>query len=163
MVALNLQTSDDKNQHNKAVFEQNGRSGYVLKPEYLTTKVSHYTLSSATYDTERRLKMTLVSGQFLGRDVFVKVTVMGHHVDTYSWSSSVKTSICPLWGEQQELCVRRPELAILEFKVLESSSDRLIGSSSVAFSLIPLGYRNVRLETYDGNRLASNLFFLFES
>ena len=162
MVALNFQTPDDKNQHNRAVFEQNGRCGYVLKPEYLTTKVSHYTLSSATYETERKLKMTLVSGQHLGKDVFVKMTVLGHPVDSYSWSSSVKTSICPLWGEQLELSVRRPELAILEFKVVQSSSDRLIGSSSVAFSLIPIGYRNVRLETYDGIKLPSNLLLLFE-
>ena len=123
MVALNFQTADDKNQHNRAVFTQNGGCGYVLKPEYLTAKVNHYSVFTSTYETERTLKIKLVSGQHLGKDVFVKITVFGHPVDNYFWSSSVKTDFCPVWEKKLELSVRRPEVAVLEFKALAAGSD----------------------------------------
>ena len=162
MVALNFQTADDKNQHNRAVFDQNSGCGFVLKPEYLTKKVSHYTLSSSTYETEMILRVKLLSGQHLGRDVFVKITVLGHPVDSTSWSSSAKTELCPVWGEELQLAVRRPELAVLEMKALAADSGALVGSCSVALTMVQKGYRNVRLETYGGTKIAPSLFFLFD-
>ena len=73
-----------------------GGCGYVLKPEYLTTKVSHYSVSTSTYETNIDLKMKLLSGQHLGKDVMVTIKVLGHPVDTTSWTSSAKTDFCPV-------------------------------------------------------------------
>ena len=133
-----------------------------LKTKVPHIKVNHYSVFTSTYETESTLKIKLLSGQHLGKDVFVKITVIGHAVDNYSWSSSVKTDFCPVWEEELLLSVRRPEVAVLEFKALTAGSEQLIGSYSVALPMIQKGYRNIRLENYDGTKNAANVFFLFK-
>lgn len=75
MVALNYQTLDKSQRTNLALFDLNGRCGYVLKPEYLR-KPSPNGLASPNISEEtpkfHTLKVTVISGQTLTQKPKIK-------------------------------------------------------------------------------------------
>ncbi|KAG7243279.1 hypothetical protein INR49_011726 [Caranx melampygus] len=68
MVALNFQTLDLPMQLNMGVFEYNGRSGYLLKPEFMRRTDKHFdpfTENIVDGIVANTVKIRVISGQFL--------------------------------------------------------------------------------------------------
>ncbi|XP_035204970.1 1-phosphatidylinositol 4,5-bisphosphate phosphodiesterase eta-2-like, partial [Stegodyphus dumicola] len=92
MVALNYQTWDKFVYLNEAKFAQNGRCGYLLKPEYLTSDKISYDPNKPPYP-KRQINVTIkvVSAQYLPKppcasesdvvDPYVSIKVVGHPAD----------------------------------------------------------------------------------
>jgi len=178
MVALNFQEADRSNMYNRAKFLQNGNSGYLLKPKFMSD-ASTYSLSSSEWLSripgrkEVVLKIRLISGQHLpsspdrqaGEIIqpLVKIRVLGHPCDSDSWQSNPvpNNGFNPTWNEEASFTIRVPELAILEFRLKSrgKSVENHLGSFFIAFPLIRKGYRNITLQNYEGRRLTpANLF-----
>jgi len=154
MAALNLQTRDEGCQINSAFFEQNSGCGYVLKPEYML-RSSLYSPLTLTDEAEVSVKLNLLAGHNLGvGDIVVELHLHGHPLDETScqWSSSPAAGPHPHWpesgaGGQVVLTVRRPQLAVLEVKLVRSSGSAL--SSLISLPLLPQGFRRLVIRSED--------------
>lgn len=97
-MALNYQTWDKPLLINEALFAQNGRCGYILKPEFLRTRRdssltadsgSDAVTSAPQHTAEWQIKITVISGQTIPKvgqvetsgeviDPYVIIKVYGH-------------------------------------------------------------------------------------
>ncbi|XP_064476750.1 1-phosphatidylinositol 4,5-bisphosphate phosphodiesterase eta-2-like isoform X2 [Ornithodoros turicata] len=158
IVALNYQSWDQKTFINEAKFSTNGRSGYVLMPEFLR---------NGTFDPnkidpamKRTLTVKIISGQQIPKpmavaegevvDPYVIIKVKGHPLD----NQKVKTKFIhnngfnPYWGEIFELDIRVPELAMILFTVKDENrigKNMKLGKYALPFTAIAEGYRHVHL------------------
>uniref|UniRef100_A0A3B5AB53 1-phosphatidylinositol 4,5-bisphosphate phosphodiesterase n=1 Tax=Stegastes partitus TaxID=144197 RepID=A0A3B5AB53_9TELE len=108
MAALNFQTLDVPMQLNMGVFEYNGRSGYLLKPEFMRRTDKHFdpfTEKIVDGIVANTVKIKVISGQFLTDKkvgVYVEVDILGLPVDTkrkYRTKPSNGNSLDPVWDD----------------------------------------------------------------
>uniref|UniRef100_A0AAR2KDY1 1-phosphatidylinositol 4,5-bisphosphate phosphodiesterase n=1 Tax=Pygocentrus nattereri TaxID=42514 RepID=A0AAR2KDY1_PYGNA len=109
MVALNFQSLDLPMQLNLSVFEYNGRSGYLLKPEFMRRTDKHFdpfTMNIVDGIVANTVKIKIVSGQFLTDKkvgVYAEVDMFGLPTDTrrkFRTKTSNNNSMDPLWEEE---------------------------------------------------------------
>lgn len=94
MVALNYQTWDKVMLFNEAMFAQNGRCGYVLKPDFLRKGKIVYdskTMPNSPTSKPKVVRIRVISGQHIPKpnqrtegeivDPYVKIKVYGHPAD----------------------------------------------------------------------------------
>merc|ERR1719219_1364173 len=162
---------------NRAKFLQNGKCGYILKPEFMAA--NDYNLGEETEDKKAvtLLSLRLISGQHLPNasdrqagdiiEPYVKIKIHGHPVDTAVWVSSVvpRNGFNPLWEETAEFEITYPELALLEFKVksrakVVGGQEAGLGGHLISLALVRSGYRHVQLQTIEGVRLTPACLFL---
>lgn len=158
IVALNYQSWDQKTFINEAKFSTNGRSGYVLMPEFLRKGTFNPDVIDPSW--KRTLIVKVISGQQIPKplgavegevvDPYVIVKVKGHPSD----NQRVKTKFVhnngfsPYWGEIFELDVRVPELAVVLFTVKDENrtgKNMKLGKYALPFAAIAEGYRHVHL------------------
>ena len=143
MVALNYQTSDEAMLLNYAKYVANGATGYILKPEYLTS-ATLLDPRKAKYPNEMtvpkmKLKIRVISGQQFHfeeagvsdiTDPFVEIKVKGIDVDE-EINQAFKTHVIkdngfnPIWSTDDKACETEftliaPELATLVVKVYDA-------------------------------------------
>ncbi|KAG7464471.1 hypothetical protein MATL_G00165950 [Megalops atlanticus] len=156
MVALNFQTLDLPMQLNMGVFEYNGRSGYLLKPEFMRRTDKHFdpfTENIVDGIVANTVKIRVISGQFLTDKkvgVYVEVDVFGLPVDTkrkFRTKTSNGNSMDPVWDE--ETCIFSkvvlPTLASLRVAVFEENG-KFIGHRILPVSAIRPGYHYICLK-----------------
>ncbi|XP_072309522.1 1-phosphatidylinositol 4,5-bisphosphate phosphodiesterase beta-3 [Eucyclogobius newberryi] len=156
MVALNFQTLDLPMQLNMGVFEYNGHSGYLLKPEFMrrTDKCfDPFTEDTVDGIVANTIKIRVLSGQFLTDKrvgVYVEVDMFGLPTDTkrkYRTKTSNGNSLDPVWDDEtfEFNKVVLPTLASLRIAVFEENG-KFIGHRILPVSAIRPGYHYINLK-----------------
>ncbi|XP_077598381.1 1-phosphatidylinositol 4,5-bisphosphate phosphodiesterase beta-3 isoform X2 [Stigmatopora nigra] len=156
MVALNFQTLDLPMQLNMGVFEYNGHSGYLLKPEFMRRTDKHFDpFTEETVDgiVANTVKVKVISGQFLSDKkvgVYVEVDIFGLPEDTrrkYRTKTSNGNSLDPVWDDETFVFnkVVLPTLASLRMAVFEDNG-KFIGHRILPVSAIRPGYHYINLK-----------------
>ncbi|XP_014861577.1 PREDICTED: 1-phosphatidylinositol 4,5-bisphosphate phosphodiesterase beta-3-like isoform X1 [Poecilia mexicana] len=157
MVALNFQTLDLPMQLNMGVFEYNGHSGYLLKPEIMTRgdkQFDPYTEDIVDGIVANTVTVRIISGQFLTDKkvgVYVEVNLFGLPRDTkrrFKTRTSNGNSMDPVWedGDFVFYKVILPSLASLRISAYEENG-RFIGHRILPVSSLKRGYRYINLRT----------------
>ncbi|XP_047440980.1 1-phosphatidylinositol 4,5-bisphosphate phosphodiesterase beta-3 [Mugil cephalus] len=156
MVALNFQTLDLPMQLNMGVFEYNGHSGYLLKPEFMRRTDKHFdpfTEDIVDGIVANTVKVRVISGQFLTDKkvgVYVEVDIFGLPADTkrkYRTKTSNGNSLDPVWEDETFVFnkVVLPTLASLRIAVFEENG-KFIGHRILPVSAIRPGYHYINLK-----------------
>uniref|UniRef100_A0A6Q2ZBZ7 Phosphoinositide phospholipase C n=1 Tax=Esox lucius TaxID=8010 RepID=A0A6Q2ZBZ7_ESOLU len=156
MVALNFQTLDLPMQLNMGVFEYNGRSGYLLKPEFMRRTDKHFdpfTENIVDGIVANTVKIKVISGQFLTDKkvgVYVEVDIFGLPADTkrkHRTKTSNGNSLDPVWDEEVFVFSKivLPTLASLRIAVFEENG-KFLGHRICPVSTIRPGYHYISLK-----------------
>ncbi|XP_076803235.1 1-phosphatidylinositol 4,5-bisphosphate phosphodiesterase beta-1-like isoform X3 [Clavelina lepadiformis] len=159
-VALNFQMLDLPMQVNFGLFEFNGGTGYMLKPELMRKKDRMFDPFSQSIDgiVATTLTIRVISGQFLSSSrlsTFVEVEMYGLPKDTYR-KQRTKTiehnSINPCYNSNGFTFTKiiLPELAILRIAVLDNGGN-MIGQRFLRVEGLRPGYRYITLRN-EGNQ-----------
>ncbi|ELK13395.1 1-phosphatidylinositol 4,5-bisphosphate phosphodiesterase beta-3 [Pteropus alecto] len=155
LVALNFQTLDVAMQLNAGVFEYNGRSGYLLKPEFMRRPDKSFDpFTEVIVDgiVANALRVKVISGQFLSDrkvGIYVEVDMFGLPVDTrrkYRTRTSQGNSFNPVWEEEpfDFPKVVLPTLASLRIAAFEEGG-KFVGHRILPVSAIRSGYHYICL------------------
>uniref|UniRef100_A0A8C3YLT1 1-phosphatidylinositol 4,5-bisphosphate phosphodiesterase n=1 Tax=Catagonus wagneri TaxID=51154 RepID=A0A8C3YLT1_9CETA len=155
LVALNFQTLDVAMQLNAGVFEYNGRSGYLLKPEFMRRPDKSFDpFTEVIVDgiVANALRVKVISGQFLSDrkvGIYVEVDMFGLPVDTrrkYRTRPSQGNSFNPVWDEEpfDFPKVVLPTLASLRIAAFEEGG-KFVGHRILPVSAIRSGYHYICL------------------
>ncbi|XP_030635517.1 1-phosphatidylinositol 4,5-bisphosphate phosphodiesterase beta-3 [Chanos chanos] len=156
MVALNFQTLDLPMQLNMGVFEYNGHSGYLLKPEFMRRTDKHFdpfTENIVDGIVANTVKIKVISGQFLSDKkvgVYVEVDMFGLPADTkrkYRTKTSNNNSLDPVWDEEPFVFnkVVLPTLASLRVAVFEDGG-KFLGHRILPVLALRPGYHYINLK-----------------
>lgn len=155
IVALNFQTKDTSTDLNSALFNDNGNSGFVLKPDVFRDPEFDPT-DITTMKNKKKLQIEIISGQKFCQkgdtaDPFVQVEIYGIPSDNEQKekTSAIKNNgFNPEWNEEMNFFVNCPELAFVKFKVVDKDigKDDLIGQFIIRFESLRTGYRHFELQ-----------------
>ncbi|CAN2389953.1 phosphatidylinositol phospholipase C activity, partial [Pristimantis euphronides] len=172
MVALNFQTTDLAMQHNMALFEFNGCSGYLLKHDFMRRadkQFDPFTVDRIDVVVANTLSITIISGQFLcDRSVksFVEVELFGLPGDPKrkykTRLTSTANSINPVWKEEPFVFekILMPEMASLRVAAFEEGG-KFIGHRIIPISVIRSGYHHMCLRTESNMPLTMPSLFVY--
>ncbi|XP_072495057.1 1-phosphatidylinositol 4,5-bisphosphate phosphodiesterase beta-3 isoform X1 [Notamacropus eugenii] len=155
LVALNFQTLDLPMQLNAGVFEYNGRSGYLLKPEFMRRQdksFDPFTEGIVDGIVANAVRVKVISGQFLSDrkvSIYVEVDLFGLPADTrrkYRTRASQGNSFNPVWDEEpfDFPKVVLPTLASLRIAAFEEGG-KFVGHRILPVSAIRSGYHYICL------------------
>ncbi|CAG5124299.1 unnamed protein product, partial [Candidula unifasciata] len=157
LVALNFQTLDLAMQVNLGIFEYNGRTGYILKPDFMRRPDRHFDpFAESTVDgiIANTVSVKIISGQFLSDKrvgTYVEVDMYGLPTDTVRKKFRTKTvpnnGLNPVYDEEPFVFkkVVLPNLAIIRIAVYEDQGKSLIGHRILPVEGLRPGYRHIPL------------------
>ena len=173
MVALNYQTSDTHMALNNALFDQNGKCGYVLKPRVMRgpDHVLYKRFNPFKKEIEGLhstfIELTVISGQYVCQQDFtasclVEVEVMGIPKDCFKYKTklSSKNALNPIWEDTFEIEVRMAELAFVKFTVFDIGTNLPTAQRIITIHQLRRGYRNVTLNSPDNKPLPLSSIFI---
>ncbi|XP_068608166.1 1-phosphatidylinositol 4,5-bisphosphate phosphodiesterase beta-2 [Brachionichthys hirsutus] len=171
MVALNYQTMDFPMQLNMALFEFNGRTGYLLKHDVMRRSDKKFDPFCDRIDTvvASTLTIKIYSGQFLS-DKNVKtgvdVEVIGLPGDPKKkfrtkWSP-MPNAINPVWNEEPFVFekILLPEMASLRIVVHEESG-KFLGHRIIPLDAIQSGFHHICLRSESNMPLTLPALFVY--
>ncbi|XP_037958708.1 1-phosphatidylinositol 4,5-bisphosphate phosphodiesterase classes I and II isoform X2 [Teleopsis dalmanni] len=171
LVALNFQTLDLAMQLNLGIFEYNGRSGYLLKPEFMRRtdrRLDPFAESTVDGIIAGTVSITVLSGQFLTDKrvgTYVEVDMFGLPADTVRKKFRTKivreNSMNPVFDEEPFVFkkVVLPELASIRIAAYEESG-KFIGHRVLPVIGLCPGYRHLSLRSEIGQPIALASLFL---
>ena len=137
---------------------QNGGSGFVLKPDYLRSVSETPFDPSSPEDlakTTKTLTLKIISGfQFPDvesndADCYVKIEILGIPEDEQKHKTQVvhDNGFNPVWNEEFIFTVKMPDVACLHFEVYEKDlgKDDRIAQFTAPMVALQQGLRSVRL------------------
>jgi hypothetical protein len=164
LVSLNYSTFDEHVLKADGRFRVNGSSGYVLKPDFLSTdpamierqeKWTFNVLCGSGLPAPESLRRKGNSGGMTYMNPFVRISVYeggsGHRKTTEHQTRAVKKNgFYPVWDDKADcnFTVASPSMSIIVFTVWnmsENGSEEIIGGSALPVSCIRAGYRSVAL------------------
>lgn len=157
LVALNFQTLDLPMQLNLGTFEYNGRTGYILKPDFMRRKDRQFDpFAESTVDgiVAGTVEVKVISGQFLtDRKIgtYVEVDMYGLPTDTVRRKFRTKVfpanGINPVYDEEPFVFrkVVLPNLATLRLAVYHENGTTMIGHRVLPVEGLRPGYRHIGL------------------
>ncbi|KAI4874670.1 hypothetical protein NFI96_010438 [Prochilodus magdalenae] len=177
IVALNFQTPGTEMDLNQGLFEQNGLSGYVLKPSYLRDGASEFdpiTLTRGPWLKHKEFHVMVISAQQLPKvsqkttsivDPLVRVEIHGVPADKAEKETRHinNNGFNPMWNENFQFDLYVPELALVRFVVEDYdavSNNDFIGQCTLPFTSLQSGYRHVPLFNKNGDLLSSAGLFV---
>ncbi|XP_020820122.1 1-phosphatidylinositol 4,5-bisphosphate phosphodiesterase delta-1 isoform X1 [Phascolarctos cinereus] len=177
IVALNFQTPGTEMDLYQGRFQDNGFSGYVLKPAFLrdpNSKFNPRAVAEGQWWNRKRLRVRVISGQQLPKVnknqnsiVDPKVTVEIHGVtrDNDSKQTAVVSNngFNPMWDVEFSFGVDVPELALVRFVVEDydaSSKNDFVGQCTIPFFSLKKGYRHIHLLSKNGDQYPSATLFV---
>ncbi|XP_053553878.1 1-phosphatidylinositol 4,5-bisphosphate phosphodiesterase beta-2 [Bombina bombina] len=172
MVALNFQTMDVPMQHNMAIFEFNGFSGYLLKHEFMRRadkQFDPFTVDRIDVVVANTLSITIISGQFLSDKnvkTYVEVELFGLPGDPKRKYKTKLTAIAnpinPLWKEEPFVFekILMPELASLRVVAFEEGG-KFIGHRIIPIDVIRSGYHHICLRSESNMPLTMPSLFVY--
>lgn len=161
MVALNYQTADRAMQLNQGKFRQNGRCGYVLRPECMFSDTfdpyDHKTLVGVERLT---ISLRIIGARHLSRtgrgrgtvSPFVEVELVGAEFDSgfkLITNAISDNGFNPVWMQCCEFEVANPHFALLRFVVQDEdmfAEPNFIGQATYPLLCLRTGYRSVPLK-----------------
>uniref|UniRef100_A0A8C6PVU4 Phosphoinositide phospholipase C n=1 Tax=Nothobranchius furzeri TaxID=105023 RepID=A0A8C6PVU4_NOTFU len=171
MVALNYQTMDFPMQLNMALFEFNGRTGYLLKHDVLRRSDKKFDPFCDRIDTvvASTLTIKIYSGQFLSDKnvkTGVEVEVIGLPGDPKKkyrtkWSTT-PNAINPVWNEEPFVFekILLPEMAALRMVVHEENG-KFVGHRIIPVDAIQSGFHHICLRSESNMPLTLPALFVF--
>nr|XP_033809302.1 1-phosphatidylinositol 4,5-bisphosphate phosphodiesterase beta-2 isoform X2 [Geotrypetes seraphini] len=172
MVALNFQTMDLPMQLNMSLFEFNGRSGYLIKHEFMRQvdkQFDPFTVDRIDVVVANTLSITILSGQFLSErsiKTYVEVELFGLPGDPkrkYKTKvTSSPNSINPVWKEDAFVFekILMPELASLRVAVLEEGG-KFIGHRIIPVNAVQSGFHHICLHSESNMPLTMPSLFVY--
>ncbi len=153
LVALNFQTHDESMQLNTALFCDNKKTGYVLKPNILLDNSCRFDPNDLdTMRNKQIFEIRIISGQHFPvlRDIlkdisdpYVTISVIGIKADMceQKTQSVSDNGFNPIWDEKFIFVINCPELAFIKFTVKDKDvgKDQLIGEFTIRFENIRQG------------------------
>ncbi|OXB72664.1 UNVERIFIED_CONTAM: hypothetical protein H355_007679 [Colinus virginianus] len=178
IVALNFQTGGTEMDVYQGRFQDNGFSGYVLKPEFLRdeqTKFNPKSITEGTWGTKKKLLLKIISGQQLPKvnrsknsivDPRVTIEIHGVQQDNNKKQTRVieNNGFNPKWDEEFTFDIEIPALALVRFVVEDfdmSTKNDFIGQYTVPFTSLKQGYRHIHLLTKNGDPYSSSTLFVY--
>nr|XP_019940270.1 PREDICTED: 1-phosphatidylinositol 4,5-bisphosphate phosphodiesterase beta-2-like [Paralichthys olivaceus] len=171
MVALNYQTMDFPMQLNMALFEFNGRTGYLLKHDVLRRSDKKFDPFCDRIDTvvASTLTIKIYSGQFLSDKSVktgVEVEVIGLPGDPKKkhrtkWSTT-PNAINPVWNEEPFVFdkILLPEMASLRLVVHEENG-KFLGHRIIPVDSILSGFHHICLHSESNMPLMLPALFVY--
>ncbi|KAM6969637.1 1-phosphatidylinositol 4,5-bisphosphate phosphodiesterase beta-2 isoform 2-T2 [Tautogolabrus adspersus] len=171
MVALNYQTMDFPMQLNMALFEFNGRTGYLLKHDVLRRSDKKFDPFCDRIDTvvASTLTIKIYSGQFLSDKnvkTGVEVEVIGLPGDPKKkyrtkWSTT-PNAINPVWNEEPFVFekILLPEMASLRIVVHEENG-KFLGHRIIPLDAIQSGFQHICLRSESNMPLTLPALFVY--
>ncbi|XP_041102736.1 1-phosphatidylinositol 4,5-bisphosphate phosphodiesterase delta-1-like isoform X4 [Polyodon spathula] len=178
IVALNFQTSDQSMDLNQGKFQQNGFSGYLLKPKFMRdgqTQFNPMSITQGVWLTPKKLHLMIISGQQLPKvnknknnsivDPLVRFEIFGVPQDVCSEETEhiEDNGFNPSWNKSFQFDISVPELALVRFVVEDhdtASRNDFVAQYTLPFMSLKNGYRHVPLLTKEGNPIASSSIFV---
>ncbi|XP_027691728.1 1-phosphatidylinositol 4,5-bisphosphate phosphodiesterase delta-1 isoform X2 [Vombatus ursinus] len=177
IVALNFQTPGMEMDLYQGRFQDNGFSGYVLKPAFLRDPDSNFNpraVGEGPWCNRQRLRVRVISGQQLPKVnknqnsiVDPKVTVEIHGVtrdnDRRETAVISNNGFNPMWDVEFKFEVDVPELALVRFVVEDydsSSKNDFVGQCTIPFFSLKKGYRHIHLLSKNGDQYPSATLFV---
>ncbi|XP_053407871.1 uncharacterized protein LOC123546334 isoform X3 [Mercenaria mercenaria] len=173
MIALNYQTEDTAIAINTAMFEQNGQSGYVLKPAVTWDKshvmYNHFNPLDKEFDGLHTTVLTLhvISGQYVCSNYTastqVEVEIIGIPVDCAKHKTKVipRNALNPIWNDVFTFQVMYSELAFIRFVVTDTITSHIVSQRVIPLKCLRPGYRHVRLRTATNQPLELATIFIY--
>lgn len=171
LIALNFQSLDLGMQLNLGIFEFNGRSGYLLKPDFMRRadrKFDPFTESTVDGIIAGTVSIRIISGQFLTDKhvgTYVEVDMFGLPADTVRRRFRTRTvpanGINPVYDEEPFVFkkVVLPDLAVLRISVCDDSG-KLLGHRILPVVGLRPGYRHISLRNESGQPLLLQTLFV---
>ncbi|XP_011296574.1 1-phosphatidylinositol 4,5-bisphosphate phosphodiesterase classes I and II isoform X2 [Musca domestica] len=171
LVALNFQTLDLAMQLNLGIFEYNGRSGYLLKPEFMRRtdrRLDPFAESTVDGIIAGSVSITVLSGQFLSDKrigTYVEVDMFGLPADTVRKRFRTKivrdNGLNPVYDEDPFVFkkVVLPALASIRIAAYEEGG-KFIGHRVLPVIGLRPGYRHLSLRNEVGQPLPLTSLFL---
>ncbi|KAM6961312.1 1-phosphatidylinositol 4,5-bisphosphate phosphodiesterase beta-2 [Aplochiton taeniatus] len=169
-VALNYQTMDFPMQLNMALFEFNGRTGYLLKHDLLRRNDKKFDPYCDRIDTivANTLTIKIYSGQFLSEKSVktgVEVEVIGLPGDPKKkyrtkWSTT-PNAINPVWNEEPFVFekILLPDMAVLRLVVHEENG-KFLGHRIVPVEALQSGFQHICLRSESNMPLTMPALFV---
>jgi phosphatidylinositol phospholipase C gamma-1 len=122
MVSLNYQTPDKAMQVNQGKFRQNGKCGYVLRPDFMfqpdedslmVTPLESITIGVVVLGARHLSKS--------GRGIvspFVEIEVIGNSSESRKTKTVQDNGLCPYWNDSFDFQIVCPELVMIRFVVV---------------------------------------------
>ncbi|XP_024084473.1 1-phosphatidylinositol 4,5-bisphosphate phosphodiesterase epsilon-1-like isoform X1 [Cimex lectularius] len=174
MVALNYQTEDAALHLNSAMFEQNGRCGYVPKPAVMRDRSHMMYRRFNPWEKEfdglhsSQMILNIISGQYVNQtnltaSVYVEVELIGIPVDCNKQKTKVvqRNALNPIWNEPFFFQVMFSDLAFLRFTVVDSNTNHHVCQRVLPLKCLRPGYRHVRLRTPQNQPLQLSTLFVY--
>lgn len=174
MVALNYQTEDTALHINTAMFEQNGRCGFVLKPNVMCDRNHMMYRRFNPWDKEfdglhsSNFILNVISGQYLSQNTFtasvqVEVELIGIPVDSCKQKTKIvqRNSLNPMWNDTFFFQVMFRDLTFIRFNVIDVSTSHIIAQRVVPLKHLKPGYRHVRLRNNQNQPLYLSTLFIY--
>ncbi|VDD93286.1 unnamed protein product [Enterobius vermicularis] len=178
MAAMNMQTPGVQYQMNSAFFEQNGRSGYVLKPNPMRkadSKFNPFEAGSFDLVVPASLSLTVISGQMLSfvcdkkPSTYVEVTFYGHFRDMSTFSKRKyrtrtvsDNGINPLYSDslfKEEFKFEKVIFAVSNWHRIKKLFKVIFGKMISHFQIIFPALASIQLALYEeGGRLIGQSF-----
>lgn len=158
MVALNYQTPDRPMQLNQGRFLQNGKCGYVLRPDFMHDDgydpYDRTTLKSVHPVT---LSIKVIAARHLmksGRGIvspFVEIEIVGADYDNckYKTGTIPDNGLNPVWNEAFMFDICNPSVALLRFVVQDEDmfgDPNFLGQVTYPVCCLRTGYRSIPLK-----------------
>uniref|UniRef100_A0A3Q1HI38 1-phosphatidylinositol 4,5-bisphosphate phosphodiesterase n=1 Tax=Anabas testudineus TaxID=64144 RepID=A0A3Q1HI38_ANATE len=171
MVALNYQTMDFPMQLNMALFEFNGRTGYLLKHDVIRRSDKKFDPFCDRIDTvvASTLTIKIYSGQFLSDKSVktgVEVEVIGLPGDPKKkyrtkWTTT-PNAINPVWNEEPFVFekILLPEMASLRIVVHEENG-KFLGHRIIPVDAIQSGFHHICLRSESNMPLTLPALFVY--
>ncbi|XP_066551105.1 1-phosphatidylinositol 4,5-bisphosphate phosphodiesterase beta-2 [Amia ocellicauda] len=171
MVALNYQTMDFPMQLNMALFEFNGRTGYILKHDFMRRPDKKFNPFADRIDSivASTLKIKIYSGQFLSDKnvkTGVEVELIGLPGDPKrKYKTKMTTTpngINPVWNEEPFVFekILLQEMASLRIVVLDEGG-KFLGHRILPVHAIQSGYQHICLRTESNMTLTLPALFVY--
>ncbi|XP_076018497.1 1-phosphatidylinositol 4,5-bisphosphate phosphodiesterase delta-1-like [Genypterus blacodes] len=177
IVALNFQTTCPDMDVNQGRFAVNGKSGYILKPDYMRNPATEFdpvTLTRGHWLQHKTLHVMVISAQQLPKvnkkkssivDPLVKVEIHGVAADVAVKETNhiENNGFNPAWNENFQFDVYVPDLALVRFLVedYDSTSDNeFVAQFTLPFNSLQMGYRHMPLLSKTGDVLLSAGLFV---
>ncbi|XP_063052824.1 1-phosphatidylinositol 4,5-bisphosphate phosphodiesterase zeta-1-like [Engraulis encrasicolus] len=174
LVALNFQSFGSGMDLNNGRFQDNGGSGYVLKPHFLRASETSFDPNASTHNLRpAQLLLKVISASNLpaprtGKelDPFVRVEVFGAVSDCCKrQTDAVKhNALNPRWGVPMNFTIAVPELALIRLSVRDQIGllkNELVGQYTLPFTSMKKGYRWVPVLSREGLSLDPASLFIF--
>lgn len=174
MAALNYQTEDSSMQLNTAMFETNGKCGFVSKPNVMWDRSHVMYRRFNPWDKEfdglhsSHIVINIVSGQYVcpnnvSLNTYVEVEIIGIPADCNKQKTKIaqKNALNPIWNDTFHFRVMFHDLTFLRFSVLDGTSNHLLAQRILPLKSLRPGYRHLRLRTPQNKSLNMSTLFIY--